>query len=238
MHNGKQVRLRQVRRQRLVARQLGRQIEISLRCLRQPLGAGGRHHVGDERCAERAFEFCDKGIVDTRMRLDHGGHFLALDAHAVHLDLKVHAAQELAGLVRLPSQHQVTRLVHRPWRGGSQRPWHDLREVEKDLGGLLGFAQVAQRQAISPDEELAGAAVRNRLQQVLLHLPALVALWVEHLVLDVRVRMPDGHHGAAAQHRGRGPEVGGVDAALRRPIAIQDFNVGQELPQLRASGGQ
>ncbi len=51
-----------------------------------------RDHVNHQGTAIKTLELGHESIVDFRMCLDHGGDFLALDAHAVDLDLEVHAA--------------------------------------------------------------------------------------------------------------------------------------------------
>mmetsp|Transcript_22582 Transcript_22582/g.65095 ORF Transcript_22582/g.65095 Transcript_22582/m.65095 type:complete len:311 (-) Transcript_22582:137-1069(-) len=172
------------------------------------------------------------------MLLDHGSHLLALDAHAVDLDLEVRAAKELAGAVALAALHEVTGLVHGERRGGVRGPREHLREVEEDGGGLLRFADVAERETVAADEELPRRPFRHGIERALLDVLPRVAVSVEDLVDHVGRGPPDRHDGARDLERRRRGEVRGVDAALGRAVHVQQLHLRQDVVQVHGRGLQ
>ncbi len=175
-----------------------------------------RDDVGDQALLARLVLAHDHGGVAHRRRIaQHGGRLARLDAEPAYLRLVVHAAQELDVAVGQIAA-AVAALVEA--RGGvvAERVGDEL------AGRQFGAVQVAARQARAADVQLARHADGHRLQ-----------VPVQDVEAGVADRPADGHRAGVLRQRPLQRVRRGEDGGLRRPVAVDDASVRQQL--LRAA---
>ncbi len=141
-----------------------------------------------------------------------------LDAEAADLDLLVVAPQELEVAVR-PVAGEVAGAVE-PLPGTAPRIGGDDRIGDEALGGLLGAAEIAPRQAGAADVELRRHARGDRPEGL-----------VEQMDAGVGDRPADGRQRGPARRRA-GQAEGGGDVALRGAVLVPELRGGQAGEQL------
>src|SRR5690349_6926760 len=100
--------------------------------------------------------YLDGAVANRRMIFKRGGDLAQFDTIASQLDLIVNAPEKFNIAVGQKAAEVAGPIESGP--GGSERVRHET------LGGQIGAVQIAARQAMPADVNLAGDAERHRLQ--------------------------------------------------------------------------
>ncbi|CAJ3786961.1 Uncharacterised protein [Burkholderia pseudomallei] len=178
---------------------------------RRRRGALGGHDVRDEPRVAVRLALEDHGrLADERVRVQRARDLVELDAIAANLDLLIGAAEEFEHPVARPAR-EVACHVDAPARRERVR--------QEPLGGQLVAIQVAARDAVAGDIQVARHPDRHRPHP-----------FVEHVDAHVAERAPDRH--PAVRDR-RGVRVtGGEHGRLGRAVHVVDRGGTQCMPRI------